>query len=830
MPNVMIQRRVTLPRVGARHTIEPEVVLHFSALRRSDTSTAGGKGANLGEMCRAQLPVPAGFVVTSEAYRRFRAAEGLSALMAAALDALDTTDPASADECARTLHAAIMAAPVPPDVVEAIKSAHSELVGLGGRNVRVAVRSSASSEDSADNSFAGMFESYLNVRGVDDVIENVKRCWASGFSARVLTYRARRHLPQDAAIAVVVQLMVDAEKSGVMFTADPATGDRGRIIVEAAWGLGEAVVQGMVTPDHYQIDRDTHALLSERIATKEWLIAWNDNARSTLPTDLASDPRATERVLSDDELRVLGRLADGLESIYGVPQDVEFAIADGTVFLTQCRPITTGNRSRRSTDASAGAAPLPVQSPASSPVSSPASSPAPKQPPRSIPPVEAQASSTQSIRGLAASPGQCVGAVRVLESPAEAADLKTGEVLVTRMTTPDWVPAMRRAAGIVTDAGGVTSHAAIVARELGIPCVVGTREATKRLVTGMAVTVDGTSGIVTMGVVATSTAAATVGVAAVPGAVSGGTAPVTATRLYVNLAEPDRAATVAATNVDGVGLLRAEFMLLAALDGMHPRAFLTRHGGDAFVERMRTQLETIAAPFHPRPVIYRAMDFRSNEFRNLTGGAEHEPVEENPMIGYRGCFRYGCEPELFALELRALAEAREHFDNIHLMIPFVRTPAELASCLRVVSESALGTQRGLKRWIMAEVPSVVYHLKAYAAMGIDGVSIGSNDLTQLMLGIDRDSELLAPLWDERDAAVLGAIRSIITQCREAGITCSICGQAPSVHPEYAERLVDWGIDSISVNPDAAAGTRRNIAEAERRLVLNLARREGLRAS
>jgi pyruvate,water dikinase len=388
------------------------------------------------------------------------------------------------------------------------------------------------------------------------------------------------------------------------------------------------------------------------------------------------------------------------------------------------------------------------------------------------------------------------------------------------MTSPDWVPIMRRAAAIVTDAGGMTSHAAIVARELGLPCIVGARDATRVLADGNTVTVDGSAGTVIAGeVAAAQPAAAPVSVTA-----SKIVAPITATRLYVNLAEPERATDVAARDVDGVGLLRAEFMMLAALENMHPRAFLAQRTADEFVRRMAESLRTFAQAFAPRPVVYRAMDFRSNEFRNLTGGAEFEPTEANPMIGYRGCFRYTREPDLFALELRALAEVRRDFENLHLMIPFVRTAHELKTCLRLLDASPLGADARLERWIMAEVPSVVYWLPTYASLGITGVSIGSNDLTQLMLGVDRDSELFGAAYDERDPAVLDAIKSIIGECRRLGLTCSICGQAPSVHPEYADRLVEWGIDSISVNVDAIDRTRRNIAMAEERLILERARR------
>jgi pyruvate,water dikinase len=787
-------------------SFENTIVL-FANARRSDVARVGGKGANLGELTAALLPVPPGFIIDIDAYHAFYAHNDLGPRITQLLAGLNADDTAALERTAGALQALVRAGTVPAGLSAAVEAAYQTLAMFTGGAARVAVRSSATAEDTAQFSFAGMFDSFLNVADTAGLIEAVKGCWASTFGARVLFYRVKQRLPLEMPVAVIVQRMVSSEKSGVMFTSDPASGDRARIVIEAAWGLGESVVQGAVTPDRHVLDKNSLAVLRSDIATKESLLTWDEAARTTTRVDLAGDPRATAPVLTSAEVQTLGALARRAEAHYGVPQDLEFAIDATGIYLTQSRPITTlAGAETAAAAVSAAAAPPAATAP-----------PAPHH----------DGGREPLVHGLGASPGRASGAVRVLESPSQDAMMQRGEVLVTRMTSPDWVPVMRRAAAIVTDSGGMTSHAAIVARELGVPCIVGARTATRVLSPGMIVTVDGSAGTVVSGdgdakPPTSSAAMSSPTLTTAPGPRPRPT--VTGTRLYVNLAEPSRAAAVAAMDVDGVGLLRAEFMMLEALEQTHPREFLARKSADDFTARMVDGLRAFARAFAPRPVIYRAMDFRSNEYRNLAGGAAHEPEEANPMIGYRGCFRYTREPDLFALELRALADVRHDFDNMHLMIPFVRTPAELASCLAVVNASPLAGDRHLERWIMAEVPSVVHSLPAYAALGITGVSIGSNDLTQLMLGVDRDSALFGAGYDERDEAVLDAIESIIRRSRALGLTCSICGQAPSVHPEYAARLVAWGIDSISVNVDAIDRTRRNIAAAEQRLLLDAARR------
>ncbi|TLF54531.1 phosphoenolpyruvate synthase [Nocardia cyriacigeorgica] len=756
-----------------------DYVATFAELRLTDADQAGGKGANLGELVAARLPVPPGFVILRSCYEHIvlvgDAGTELERLHAQALD----TSGKTVQQLCTQMRELVQHAAFDDTARQAILAAYHDL----GDRVSVAVRSSAVGEDSATSSFAGMNLSRTNIRGDDELIAAVTDCWASLFTPRVVTYRARRGMRQTPAMAVVVQRMVAAGQAGVAFTADPSTGRRDRIVIDAARGQGEVVVSGAVEPDTYILDAHGPVLLETRAGKQDYAIVAGPEGDRHVAIDAA---QAAVPVLTEQQAVAIARLATAVQDHYrGTPQDIEWAIDGEALWLVQARPITM------LPDDPSLATPAPLSD------------------------------SAVIVRGLAAAPGAAEGTVRILSSPEQGDALKAGEVLVTPMTSPDWLPTIARSAAVVTDSGGMTCHAAIVARELGVPCVVGTRTATKTLVDGTLVTVDGSAGEVRAGHAAPPVTATAV--AAPAQAVPAGSP--TATKIYVNLALPDAAERVAGTDVDGVGLLRAETLLTQALGGRHPRELIARGEQATFIEQMSHSLHRITAAFHPRPVIYRATDLRSNEFRALDGGARYEPVEQNPMIGYRGCYRYIRDPEVFALELAAIARVREATPNLHLMIPFVRTRWELEACLELVDASPLGKHRGLHRWVMAEVPSVVHWLPEYVGLGIDGVSIGSNDLTQLMLGVDRDSEQCAELFDESDPAVLEAISSIVGTARRLGITSSLCGQAPSNHPEFAEHLVRLGITSISVTPDAAPAARRTVAAAEQRLVLDHALRQ-----
>jgi len=582
--------------------------------------------------------------------------------------------------------------------------------------------------------------------------------------------------------------MVQADVAGILFTLDPVTNDKSIITIDAAYGLGEAVVSGSLTPDRYVVDKKKLEILDRDIAKQTWKIARVPGGTETKHIAVMQNLQKKQK-LTHDQIIGLAKIAKKIEAHYQFPQDTEWAIVNNKIFFVQSRPVTTTQKKV---------------------------------------PVKDEAGSVQSgevkilplLEGGGASFGIVSGAVKILHSPSEIDRLEVGDILVAEMTSPDYVPAMKRASAIITDAGGRTSHAAIVSRELGIPAIVGTGVATHILHDGQVVTVDGANGKVYKGKISLTHQEV-----AKPEKKRRTTHMAknirTATKLYVNLAEPSRATEVSKMGADGIGLLRAEFMV--AEIGEHPNAMVKAGRRDEYIRKLADGIEKFAKAFHPHPVVYRSTDFKTNEYRSLKGGAEFEPKEENPMIGYRGAERYIKEPEMFKAELEALKQVRGRrgYNNVNLMIPFVRTVDQLKKVKEMVDASGLSAEQNFKLWMMVEVPSNVVLIENFLAVGIDGISIGSNDLTQLTLGADRDNANLNDVFDEREPAVIKSIKHVIEATRKYHKTSSICGQAPSVYPEFAIMAVRAGITSLSVNPDAISSVRELIASVERKREQNI---------
>jgi pyruvate,water dikinase len=743
-----------------------KAIVWFNEVTKKDVPTVGGKGANLGEMTNANIPVPPGFIVTADAYFDFLKKSKLTDKIHHRLQPLDPGDSKQLQQVAAQIKQLILDTAMPPALAKEIEQAYIKM----GRGL-VAVRSSATAEDLPEASFAGQHRTFLNVKGEKEVVAAVQGCWASLFEPRAIFYRHQQGFDHfKVGIAVPVQKMVQSQASGVMFTIEPVTSDSSKIIIEAVYGLGEAIVSGEVTPDLYVIDKEGLTISIKKIARQEQQLVRNPAAvqgEANIWVPIAPAEQNQPK-LTDDDIIQLAKLGKQLEDWYQFPQDIEWAKDEKKIFIVQTRPVTTIKEMTEVT-----------------------------------PEIKAPV----LLTGAPASPGMASGPVKIVPEPSQIDKVKTGDILVAEMTTPDFVPAMKRAAAIVTDRGGRTAHAAIVSRELGIPCVVGTEQATTTLTDGQIVTVDGSRGKVYQGKIAKEKM--TVVTDILKEEIK------TKTKVYVNLAQPELAEVVAARNVDGVGLLRAEFMI--AQIGEHPRYMISQNRGREFVNKLAKGIETFAKVFNPRPVVYRTNDFKTNEYRELTGGQEYEGIEENPMLGYRGASRYIHDLDMFKLELEAIKRVRRKYKNLWVMIPFVRTVEELARTKEILESEGLKRSDDFKLWMMVEVPSNIFLMEKFLEVGIDGISIGSNDLTQLILGIDRDSEKLAKEFDERNEAVLVALERAIKVSKAMGVTSSICGQAPSVYPELTEKLVEWGITSVSVSPDMIGTTRETIAKAEARL-------------
>lgn len=750
-------------------------VVWFKEVDKEDIDIVGGKGANLGEMTKAGFPVPNGFIVTAQAYFHFLDKTNLRDNIHGVLDGLDVSDSKALEHASKTIEKLIIRSEFPPEIAKDILSAYFQLdSGVLKNHAVVAVRSSATAEDLPGASFAGQQATFLNVHGESNLIEKVKEAWASLFTARAIFYRVTNKFDHfKVGIAIPVQRMIESEESGIMFTIDPVTNDKSKVVIEAILGLGEMIVQGEVTPDHYEVDKKSKEIIAKKINVQEKLMKKSGTSNTIVPLTKQSGGK---QKITDAQIVAIANLGIELEKHYYFPQDSEWAIEKGKIYLVQTRPVTTVGKEVTSDR-------------------------------RHV------TSQNQIIlTGDPASPGMAAGPVKILESVKEIGKIVHGDVLVAEMTNPDYVPAMKKAIAIVTERGGRTSHAAIVSRELGIPAVVGAAGARKILKDGETITVNGSTGEVYRGALKSSQFTVN------SSQLNTKTRLKTATNVYLNMAEPDLASKNAKLNVDGVGLLRAEFIM--AQIGTHPKKFIADHKESSFITQMAGGIERICEAFHPRPVVYRASDFRTNEFRNLKGGDAFEPREENPMLGFRGAARYIADPTVFELELEAIKHVRnkKNLKNLHLMIPFVRSPDELLKVKKIVTGSGLMRSATFHLWMMVEIPTNVIQIDEFIDVGIDGISFGSNDLTMLTLGVDRDNSEIAGDYSEKDPALLWSFERVIKACLKKGVTSSMCGQAPSDYPDLVEKLVSWGITSVSVSPDVVDHVRETVYEAERKLV------------
>ncbi|OED30205.1 phosphoenolpyruvate synthase [Methanosphaera sp. WGK6] len=755
----------------------------FEQIGKEDIPIAGGKGANLGELTNAGIPVPPGFVITSETYLKFITKTGIVDEINKMLEGLDINNTSELQQVAEDIKELITTTEIPDDIQRVIIEAYNALcVNVDFDDVVVAVRSSATAEDLPDASFAGQQETYLNISGIDDVLFNVRKCWASLFEARAIFYRAENDFDHSQVlIAVVVQQMVNSEKAGVMFTVDPSTGAE-EMLIEGAWGLGEGVVSGTVTPDTCRYDKVNDEIKSYKINTKKTMFTKDPETGATVQVEVPEELK-DKKVLEDSDLEQLTTLGRRIQKHYGAPMDTEWGVENGKVYMLQARPITTLDDI---TDVDDG--------------------------------ISLDDSERVILtRGLGASPGLVSGTVKVIKNLEELDKILDGDILVTTMTTPDMVPAMKRANGIVTDEGGVTCHAAIISRELGIPCVSGTGEATTVLKENTKITIDGKKGLVYEGDFVKEEA----NTQEVTSTQQVATPLITVTDVKVNVSMADAAKRAHATGADGVGLLRTEHMMLET--GTVPYKFIDEGREDELVKVLVDGILKVVDVFYPKTVWYRTLDAPTDEFKTLEGG-ENEPDEANPMLGWRGIRREIDQPAILKAEFKAIKKLHEEgYTNIGVMLPLLHKPEELHQAKEIAKSVGLEPHKDVDFGMMVETPASAIIIEDFIEEGLDFVSFGTNDLTQYTLALDRNNELVAKHYTEAHPAVIKLIKSVIKKCKAAGVTTSICGQAGS-KPEIVEILVEAGIDSISANTDAVDTIRRLVAKVEKKIMLEAAKK------
>ncbi|MBI2573350.1 phosphoenolpyruvate synthase [Candidatus Woesearchaeota archaeon] len=740
----------------------------FKDITPNDLGSTGGKGLNLGIMYNIGLPVPGGFAVTAQTYELFIKKTGLDKKITTLLKNLNVDDTKELQKRAQQIQDLISSTPMPKDMAQEIMNNY-ELLNKQEKSkdgVFVAVRSSATAEDLPSASFAGQQATFLNVRGKEQVVKAVLDCWASLFTARAIYYRTRNHFDHSSVlISAIIQKMVNSDQAGIMFTVNPSTNDDTKIVIEAIYGLGEMIVGGEVTPDMYITDKKTGKCIQKEVRKQEigmFRTAKGGNIRRKIEINLQGLQK-----ISDANIAELARLGQRIENHYKHPQDIEWAVENGKVYIVQARAVTTFKKDEGTTKSGKAQAPA-------------------------------------LLNGEIASKGTYSGTARVIFSPKELNKVLKGDILVTTMTTPDMVPAMERAGAIVTDEGGMTCHAAIVSREMGTPCLVGTEKATKVIKDGQLITVDAFNGFIYKGNV---TVEGSAGVFATSNLK-------TKTKVKVIVDLPSFAVKAAATGADGVGLVRSEIMI--AQGGIHPAEYIRTGKAKDYTKLLVTGIGKIAAAFAPRPIWVRTSDMRSDEYRNLKGG-DKEPKETDPMIGWHGVRRQLDEPAILQAELQAFKDLYDKgVRNVGIMIPFVIRANEVAQAKALLRKVGLEPCKQIPFGIMVETPAACWVIEDICKEGISFVSFGTNDLTQLTLGIDRNNERIAKLFDEMHPAVVGEIGKVLETCKRYKVETSICGQAGS-KPVMAEFLVRNGITSISANADAVGLIRNVVAEAEKKV-------------
>ena len=756
-------------------------IVWFSQIDKEDVDIVGGKGANLGEIRRIGSPVPDGFVVTSKAYFEFLEKNKLGVRVEEILGKLDYNNQELVDEIAEHIKDVIKSSPLPEEIISEVRNEYKKLSNSKGY---VAVRSSATVEDLSVKSFAGQLDTFLNLNNLDNILSSIKKCWASLYNPRALLYLKESGLGKSKiGVAVIIQEMVQSEVSGVMLTVDPMTNNKDRLVIESVWGLGNLIVEGVVTPDHYEVAKSSFTIINKKISTQTTQLILAKEQNKEIPVSAAY--QKIQKV-SDEKIIELAKIGRKIENTYLFPQDIEWAIENNKLYILQSRPVTSAE-SEPDEKFEKTEIDLPVL-----------------------------------VKGTPTSPGIAQGVAKIIKSSKQVARVKRGDILVLPVNNHNFIAALKKAAAVITDKGGETSHAAIIAREMGLPCVVGTSIATNMIKPDTVVTVNGSTGIVYKGGLPYKRISRQVASFEDKSA-SNKKEPAdkkTATKIFVNLVDSTLAYEISQKNVDGVGLLRAEFLISEI--GIHPKKLIENNKKDLYIKKIIEGLKISCASFDPRPVVYRVSDYTSNEYKNFKNGSQYEIEEENPLLGFRGAIRYISEPEIFSLELEAIKYVRNKLNlkNLWLLIPYVRTLEEMANIKRMVAASGLHRSSTFKLILSVEVPSTVFLIDKFLDIGIDGISIDLADLTSLLLGADRGNEKIFKYFSDLDKSVLWALERVIKEARRKRVYSTLVGQNTVLSPQLVDKVIEWGIDSISVTPDMIESTRNTVYEAEKRVVVS----------